>query len=126
MPNHEEGKNPQEGLGTGPVSKAERRDFEQTGGSSVEPCLEQKTTDNPETGARTETGPRTVSEPGSPNNQAENRPVSRSWKHQESHPLDQILTDLNSRVQTRSKLKNFCAFYDFLSNTKPKNVSEAL
>jgi len=29
-------------------------------------------------------------------------------------------------VQTRSKLKNFCAFYAFLSNIEPKNVIEAL
>jgi len=41
-------------------------------------------------------------------------------------PLDQILSDLNTGVQTRSKLKNFCAFYAFLSNIEPKNVNEAL
>ena len=76
----------------------------------------------------TETGPRTVSEPGSPTNQAEydNRLVPRTWKHQKSHPLDQILTDLNSGVQTRSRLKNFCAFYAFLSLIGPKNVYETL
>jgi len=126
LPNHEEGKNSQEGLDTGPVSKAERRDSEQIGATSAEPCLEQKTTDNPETGARTETGPGIVSEPGSPNNQVEDRPVPRSWKHHKSHPLDQILTDLNSGVQTRSRLKNFCAFYAFLSLMEAKNVYEAL
>jgi len=90
--------------------------------------LEQKTTDNPESGPKrgTEIGPVTVSEPGSPNNQAEDRRVPRSCKHQKSHPLDQILTDLNSGVQTRSKLKNFCAFYAFLSLMEPNNVYEAL
>jgi len=90
--------------------------------------LEQKITNNPETGARTgtELGPGTVSEPGSPNNQAEDRPVPRTWKHQKSHPLDQILTNLNLGVQTRSRLKNFCAFYAFLSHIEPKNVYEAL
>ena len=95
--------------------------------------MEQKITDNPETGARigTETGPGTVSEPRSSNNQAEydeyeHRPVPKTWKHQKSHPLDQILTDLNSGVQTRSKLKNFCTFYAFLSHIEPKNVYEAL
>jgi len=41
-------------------------------------------------------------------------------------PLDQILTDLNSGVQTRSRLKNFCTFYAFLSHIEPKNVYEAL
>jgi len=58
--------------------------------------------------------------------QAEDRPVSRSWKHQKSHPLDQILTDLNSEVQTRSRLKNFRAFYAFFSLIEPKNVYESL
>jgi len=29
-------------------------------------------------------------------------------------------------VQTRTKPKNFCAFYAFLSNIDPKNVNEAL
>jgi len=53
-------------------------------------------------------------------------PAPRAWKHYISHPLDQILTYLNSEVQTRSKLKNFCAFYAFLSNVEPKNVYEAL
>ena len=39
-PNHEEGKNPQEGSGTGPDSKAKGQVSEQTGGTSAEPCLE--------------------------------------------------------------------------------------
>jgi len=122
LQNHEEGKNSQEGSGTGPDSKAEKQGSEQTGGTSTAPCLEQKTTDNPESGDRTgtEIGPVTVSD------QAEDRPVSRSWKHQKSHPLDQILTDLNSGVQIKSRLKNFCAFYAFLSLMEPKNVYEAL
>ena len=53
----------------------------------------------------------------------EDRPAPRRWKHQRSHPLDQILIDLNFGVQIRSRLKNFCAF---LSNIEPKNVYEAL
>ena len=53
-------------------------------------------------------------------------PAPRAWKHFKSHPLDQILTDLNFGVQTRSRLKNFCAFYAFLSNIEPKNVYETL
>ena len=39
---------------------------------------------------------------------------------------DQILTDLNSGVQTRSTIKNFCAFQPFISLIEPKNVHEAL
>jgi len=50
----------------------------------------------------------------------------RPWKHQRSHPLEQILSDINTGVQTRSKLKNFCAIYALLSNIDPKNVNEAL
>ena len=50
----------------------------------------------------------------------------RAWKHYKSHPLDLILSDLNYGVQTRSRLKNFCAFYAFLSNMEPKNVCETL
>jgi len=62
--------------------------------------LQQKKTDSPESGARTdtETGPVTVSESGSPHNQAEDTPVHRSWRQQKSQPLDQILTDLNFGV----------------------------
>jgi len=52
--------------------------------------------------------------------------TSRPWKHQSSHPLDQILSDLDIGVQTRSKRKNFYTFYAFLSNIEPKNVNEAL
>jgi len=50
----------------------------------------------------------------------------RPWKHQSSHRLDQIYFDINTGVPTRSKLKNFCTFYAFLSNIGPTNVNEAL
>jgi len=114
----------------------------QIGRTAAEPCLEQDKDNIPETGARTvlqtgasttlETGARTSPEHGSPENQAREEsvavdsPAPRAWKHYRSHHLDQILSDLNSGVQTRSRLKNFCAFYAFLSNIEPKNVYEAL
>ena len=100
LPNQENGKDPQEGSCTGPDSNADQQVSEQTGGTPAEPCLQQRTTENPESGARTRTKtyPVTVSELGSPHNQAEDRPVLRTWKHQKSHPLDQILTDLNFGV----------------------------
>jgi len=87
-----------------------------------------------QTGARTnlETRARTAPEYGFLENQAREESVAmdslapRAWKHHRSHPLDQILSDLNSGVQTRSRLKNFCAFYAFLSNIEPKNINEAL
>ena len=60
----------------------------------------------------------------------ENIPVNsftpRPWKHQSSHPLDQIISDINTGVQTKSKLRNCCTFYAFLSNIEPKNVHKAL
>ena len=98
-PIHEGSKNSQERLDTGPVSKAERQDSKQTGGISAEPYLKQNNTNSPEIGSETgtETGPKTVSEPGSPNNQAEyhnvteDRPAPRTWKHQKSHPLIKFL-----------------------------------
>ena len=98
-PIHEEGKNSNEELGTGPVSKADRQDSEQTGETSAGPCLEQNNSSSLETDSRigTETGPKTISEPGSPNNQAEydkvteNRHAPRTWKHQKSHPLIKFL-----------------------------------
>ena len=40
-------------------------------------------------------------------------------------PPFQILSDINTGVQTRSKLKNYCAFCAFLSTIEPKNVNEA-
>jgi len=52
--------------------------------------------------------------------------IGRPWKHQSSHPLDQIMSNINTGVQIRSKLRNFCAFCAFLSNIEPKNVHEAL
>lgn len=50
----------------------------------------------------------------------------RPWKYQNSHLLDQIISNMNKGVQTRSSVKNFCAFSAFLSNVEPKNINEAL
>ena len=104
--------------------------------------MEQDKNNTPETRARTalqidartslETGAKTASEHGTLENQVREESVvmdslaPRALKHYRSHPLDQILSDLNSRVQTRSRLKNFCAFYAFLSDIEPKNVNKAL
>ena len=116
----------------------DRQGLKQTMGSIAEPSLEQNQPNTPETDSKTGSGTgfrsssETVSEPVSPNIQARVESVSvdpltpRPWKHQSSHPLDQILSDLNTGVQTRSKLKNFCAFYAFLSNIEPKNINEVL
>jgi len=117
------------GLGTELVSKEEGQGFKQTGVTTAKPCSKQDKDNIPETGAKTvlqigartslETGVRITLEHGSLENQAREESVAmdslapRAWKHYRSHPLDQILSNLNSRVQTRSRLKNFCAFYAF-------------
>jgi len=36
------------------------------------------------------------------------------------------MSDINTGVQTKSKLRNCCTFYTFLSNIEPKNAHEAL
>jgi len=141
LPTHEENKNSQEGSGTGPVSKEGEQGDKQARGTATKPCLQNKENKS-QTGARTdlqtgvgtssEIGARTAPEYCSPENQAREEsmamdsPAPRAWKHHRSHPLDQILTDLNSGVQTRSRRKNFCTFYAFLSHSEPKNVYEAL
>lgn len=50
----------------------------------------------------------------------------KPWKHQSSNPIDQIISDINKGVQTRSSVHNFCAFSAFLSYIEPKNYVEAL
>lgn len=47
-------------------------------------------------------------------------------KHQSSHPLDQIVSDPGKGTQTRAQIRNFCAFYAYLSIMEPKNNKEAL
>ena len=48
------------------------------------------------------------------------------WKHSSSHPLDNLISPLNSGIHTRSKTRNLVAFSAFISSIKPKNVKEAL
>ena len=106
----------------------------QIGGSTAKPSLDQNQPNSLQTGlgTSTRTGSGTVPQLISPSVPARVESVSvdpltpRPWKHQRSHPLDQILSDINTGVQTRSKLKNVCAFYAFFSNIEPKNVNEAL
>jgi len=105
----------------------------QSGGSIAEPDLGQNRPTQPDpfrtvVGIGTKTNPRPIS--SSVQERLENvfaaRFTPRAWKHQSSHPLDQIISDINTGVQTRSKLKNFYAFYAVLSNDELKNVLEAL
>ena len=51
---------------------------------------------------------------------------THSWKHQSSHPLQNILTPLNSGISTRSKLRSMCAFSAYVSLIEPKNIKQTL
>ena len=56
-----------------------------------------------------------------------NQSAPRSgWKHSSSHPLDNLISPLNSRIHTKSKTRNLVAFSAFISSIEPKNVKEAL
>jgi len=139
---HGEGKYLEDGSRLTAVSLEGGQGLNQTGGSTAKPGLDQNQPNSSrtgrETGSRTSsqtdsrTGWGTVPEPVLPSISARVESVSvdpftpRPWKHKSSHPLDQILSNINTGVQTRSKLKNFYAFYAFLSNIEPKNVNEAL
>ena len=50
----------------------------------------------------------------------------KPWKHLKSHPIDLIISDIAKGTQTRSQLRNFCAFNAFLSLMEPRNHTEAL
>ena len=51
---------------------------------------------------------------------------SSRWKHKSSNPLDNLISPLNSGIQTRSKARNFVVFSAFISSIEPNNVKEAL
>jgi hypothetical protein len=42
------------------------------------------------------------------------------------HPLDHIIGDITSGVQTRSRLAYFCEHYSFVSSIEPTRIDEAL
>ena len=42
------------------------------------------------------------------------------------HPIDQIVGDIRSGVQTRSRLASFCEHYSFISSIEPTKIEEAL
>lgn len=42
------------------------------------------------------------------------------------HLLDQIVGDLRSGVQMRSRLETFCKHYSFVSSIKPTSIEETM
>ena len=42
------------------------------------------------------------------------------------HPIDQIVGDIRSGVQTRSRLALFCEHFSFVSSIEPKKIDKAL
>ncbi|XP_075101652.1 uncharacterized protein LOC142177089 [Nicotiana tabacum] len=63
-----------------------------------------------------------VEEPGPSNPEVQ---VS-NWKHKSSHPLQNVITLLDSGIQIRSKTRNMFAFLAFLYQIEHKNIKEAL
>ncbi|XP_070017598.1 uncharacterized protein [Nicotiana sylvestris] len=55
-----------------------------------------------------------------------NEPQMSTWKHKSSYPFNNIITPIDSGVQTMSKARYSLAFSAFLSQIKPKNIKEAL
>ncbi|XP_075087726.1 uncharacterized protein LOC142169723 [Nicotiana tabacum] len=49
-----------------------------------------------------------------------------NWKHKISHPLQNVITPLDSGIQTRSKSRKSLAFSALLSQVEPKNIKKAL
>jgi hypothetical protein len=45
---------------------------------------------------------------------------------QRDHPIDNILSDIEKRVTTRSRVTNFCEHYSFVSSLEPLKVEDAL
>ena len=54
------------------------------------------------------------------------RICAQTMKTSKSHALDEIISDLNKGIQTRSQMRNFCANSAFLSILGPKNNDNAL
>ena len=61
-----------------------------------------------------------------PTSESTQNPQVHGWKHQSSHPIQNILIELESRIHTRSRVRNMCAFSTYLSQIFPKNIKEAL
>jgi len=115
---HKKGKSPRGEPSPGADNVEDGQGLNQSGGSIAKPISEQNQPtqpNSPRTDLRigSRTGLETGSKPVTPSIPARVESVfvdpltPRPSKHQSSHPLDQILSNMHTGVQTRSKLKIF-------------------
>jgi len=50
----------------------------------------------------------------------------KAFNYKSAHPLDNLLTDINTDIRTRSSLRNFQAFFSFVSDIEPKHYADVL
>ena len=64
-----------------------------------------------------------------PNDQATTSnqvPILQPTNIVRDHPLDTIICDISSGIQTRSRLASFCEHFSFVSSIEPKKIEEVL
>ncbi|KAL8132289.1 hypothetical protein AgCh_007965 [Apium graveolens] len=52
--------------------------------------------------------------------------LPKSSRTVKNHPPDNLLTDLDQGISTRSRFHNLCAFYAFVAEFEPKNAQEVV
>ena len=60
------------------------------------------------------------------NQHVEPRAEPKKFKYASSHPEENLLSEINTGIRTRSSLQNFCAFTAFLSLVEPKDHVQVL
>ena len=52
--------------------------------------------------------------------------LPKSSRTVKNHPPDNLLSELDQGISTRSRLRNYCAFYAFVAEFEPKNAQEVV
>ena len=52
--------------------------------------------------------------------------LPKSSRTVKNHPPDNLLSELDRGISTRSQVRNLCAFYAFVAEFEPKNAQEAV
>ncbi|KAL8093557.1 hypothetical protein AgCh_035440 [Apium graveolens] len=73
-----------------------------------------------------ETTPIHFQEDNSNEEEMSNIQLPKSSRTVKNHPPDNLLTDLDQGISTRSRLHNLCAFCAFVAEFEPKNAQEAV